>query len=127
MISHLASYFLEILNEKEGKNITSIEPEVLQACNCTRGRATSANYAMMNRAYILASSTTITVSALPDELKPQNCSGPDSGCWRSYWAYPRGDSEARHRGHVGICFGRYRKPISSWASLQTAHGNRRRE
>jgi two-component system, NtrC family, response regulator AtoC len=73
----LASYFLEMLNEKEGKNITSFEPAVLQALqqhpwpgNIRQLRN------VINRAYILASSNTITVSCLPDELKPQDATRP---------------------------------------------------
>jgi DNA-binding NtrC family response regulator len=73
----LASYFLEMLNEKEGKNITSIEPEVLQALQLHSWPGNVRELRnVMNRAYILASSNTITVSALPDELTPQNAARP---------------------------------------------------
>jgi DNA-binding NtrC family response regulator len=73
----LASYFLEMLNEKEGKNITSIEPEVLKALQLHSWPGNVRELRnVMNRAYILASSNTITVSSLPDELKPQNAARP---------------------------------------------------
>jgi DNA-binding NtrC family response regulator len=73
----LASYFLEMLNEKEGKNISSIEPEVLQALqqHTWPGNVRELRN-VMNRAYILASSNTITISSLPDELKPQDSARP---------------------------------------------------
>jgi two-component system, NtrC family, response regulator AtoC len=73
----LASYFLELLNEKEGNNITSIEPDALQALqqHLWPGNVRELRN-VINRAYILASSNTITVSALPDELKPQSATRP---------------------------------------------------
>jgi transcriptional regulator with PAS, ATPase and Fis domain len=73
----LASYFLEMLNEKEGKNITSFEPEVLQALqqHPWPGNVRELRN-IVNRAYILASSNTITVGCLPDELKPQDTIRP---------------------------------------------------
>jgi len=66
----LASYFLEVLNEKEGKNITSFEPEVLQALqhHAWPGNVRELRN-VVNRAYILASSDTITMACLPDEFK----------------------------------------------------------
>jgi transcriptional regulator with PAS, ATPase and Fis domain len=69
----LASYFLEMLNEKEGKNITSFEPEVVQALqqHVWPGNVRELRN-VINRAYILASTNTITVGCLPDELKPQD-------------------------------------------------------
>jgi DNA-binding NtrC family response regulator len=69
----LASYFLELLNEKEGKNITSFEPEVLEALqhHTWPGNVRELRN-IINRAYILASSQTITVGCLPDPLKPQD-------------------------------------------------------
>jgi DNA-binding NtrC family response regulator len=72
-ISLLASYFLEMLNEKEGKNITSFEVEVLPALqqHSWPGNVRELRN-VINRAYILASSNTITVASLPDELKPQD-------------------------------------------------------
>lgn len=66
----LASYFLEILNEKEGKNITGFEPpvlEVLQQYSWPGNVRELRN--VINRAYILAWTNTITLSCLPDELK----------------------------------------------------------
>ncbi|MGH8069264.1 MAG: sigma-54-dependent transcriptional regulator [Candidatus Entotheonellia bacterium] len=73
----LASYFLEMLNEKEGKNLTSFEPEVLQALeqHSWPGNVRELRN-VINRAYILASSNTISVSCLPDELKPQDAARP---------------------------------------------------
>jgi two-component system, NtrC family, response regulator AtoC len=73
----LASYFLEMLNEKEGKNITSFEPEVLQALqqHAWPGNVRELRN-VINRAYILASSNSITVGCLPDELKPQDAAKP---------------------------------------------------
>jgi transcriptional regulator with PAS, ATPase and Fis domain len=73
----LASYFLELMNEKEGNNIASIEPEVLQALQLHSWPGNVRELRnVMNRAYILASSNTITVSALPDELKPESAARP---------------------------------------------------
>ncbi|MBI3328134.1 MAG: sigma-54-dependent Fis family transcriptional regulator [Nitrospinae bacterium] len=66
----LASYFLEVLNEKEGKNITGFEPsalEVLLQCPWPGNVRELRN--VINRAYILAWSDTITLTCLPDELK----------------------------------------------------------
>jgi DNA-binding NtrC family response regulator len=73
----LASYFLEMLNEKEGKNITGFETEVLQALqqHSWPGNVRELRN-VINRAYILASSNTITVPSLPDELKPQEAARP---------------------------------------------------
>jgi DNA-binding NtrC family response regulator len=73
----LASYFLEMLNEKEGKNITSFEPEVLQALqqHSWPGNVRELRN-VINRAYILAWSNTITVGSLPNELKPQDDARP---------------------------------------------------
>jgi DNA-binding NtrC family response regulator len=73
----LASYFLELLNEKEGKNITGFEPEVLQALqqHSWPGNVRELRN-VINRAYILAWSNTITVGSLPDELKPQDATRP---------------------------------------------------
>jgi two-component system, NtrC family, response regulator AtoC len=66
----LASYFLELLNEKEGKNIAGFEPAVLQALeqHPWPGNVRELRN-VINRAYILAWSDTITLSCLPDELK----------------------------------------------------------
>src|SRR5918996_1280920 len=71
----LASYFLEMLNEKEGKNITSFEPEVLQALqqHPWPGNVRELRN-IINRAYILASSSTIPFGCLPDEFKPPTAS-----------------------------------------------------
>jgi DNA-binding NtrC family response regulator len=66
----LASYFLEILNEKEEKHITSFQPAVLEAL---RHHPWPGNVRQLrnivNRAYILAWSDTITVESLPDEFR----------------------------------------------------------
>ncbi len=66
----LASYFLEMLNEKEGKHISSFEPAVLEAFHhyAWPGNVRELRN-VINRAYILAWSHTITPSSLPDELK----------------------------------------------------------
>jgi DNA-binding NtrC family response regulator len=66
----LASYFLELLNEKEGKNLAGFEPEVLQALqqHSWPGNVRELRN-VINRAYILAWSDTIALSCLPDELK----------------------------------------------------------
>ena len=68
----LASYFLELLNEKEGKNIAGFGPAVLQALeqHTWPGNVRELRN-VINRAYILAWSDTITLSCLPDELKPK--------------------------------------------------------
>jgi DNA-binding NtrC family response regulator len=73
----LAQYFLELLNEKEGKNITGFEPEVLQALqqHLWPGNVRELRN-VINRAYILAWSNTITVGCLPDGLKPQDAARP---------------------------------------------------
>jgi DNA-binding NtrC family response regulator len=73
----LASYFLEMLNEKEGKGITSFEPEVLQALqhHPWPGNVRELRN-VINRAYILTSSHTITVGCLPDEIKPYDAAKP---------------------------------------------------
>jgi DNA-binding NtrC family response regulator len=73
----LASYFLEMLNEKEGKNITGFESEVLQALqqHLWPGNVRELRN-VINRAYILASSNSITVSSLPDELQPRGTARP---------------------------------------------------
>jgi DNA-binding NtrC family response regulator len=73
----LASYFLEMLNEKEGKNITGFESEVLQALqqHSWPGNVRELRN-VINRAYILASSNSITIASLPDELQPQDTSRP---------------------------------------------------
>jgi two-component system, NtrC family, response regulator AtoC len=73
----LASYFLEVLNEKEGKNITSFEAAVVQALqqHSWPGNVRQLRN-VINRAYILASSNTITVSCLPNELKPEDAARP---------------------------------------------------
>jgi transcriptional regulator with PAS, ATPase and Fis domain len=68
----LASYFLEMLNEKEGKGITGIEPEALQVLQQHRWPGNVRELRnVINRAYILTSSQTITMGSLPDELKPR--------------------------------------------------------
>jgi two-component system, NtrC family, response regulator AtoC len=69
-IALLASYFLELLNEKEGKSIAGFEPEVLQALqqHSWPGNVRELRN-VINRAYILAWSEMITLSCLPDELK----------------------------------------------------------
>ena len=73
----LASYFLELLNEKEGKNITSIEPEALQALQLHSWPGNVRELRnVMNRASILTSSDAITIGSLPDELKPQDATRP---------------------------------------------------
>lgn len=66
-IALLASYFLEVLNEKEGKNIATFQPAVLQALqhHPWPGNVRELRN-VVNRAYILASSDTITVECLPD-------------------------------------------------------------
>ncbi|MGH8059773.1 MAG: sigma-54-dependent transcriptional regulator, partial [Candidatus Entotheonellia bacterium] len=66
----LASYFLEILNEKEGKNITGFDPSVLDVLQqyAWPGNVRELRN-VINRAYILAWSHTITQSCLPDELQ----------------------------------------------------------
>jgi DNA-binding NtrC family response regulator len=66
----LASNFLELLNEKEGKSIAGFEPEVLQALqqHSWPGNVRELRN-VINRAYILAWSDTIALSCLPDELK----------------------------------------------------------
>jgi transcriptional regulator with PAS, ATPase and Fis domain len=73
----LASYFLELLNEKEGKNITSIDPEALQALQLHSWPGNVRELRnVMNRASILTSSDAITIGSLPDELKPQDATRP---------------------------------------------------
>jgi DNA-binding NtrC family response regulator len=68
----LASYFLEMFNDREGKSITGIEPEVLQALQLHSWPGNVRELRnVMNRAYILASTDTLTLSSLPDELRPQ--------------------------------------------------------
>jgi DNA-binding NtrC family response regulator len=66
----LASYFLEVLNEKEGKNITGFEPSVLEVLQryAWPGNVRELRN-VINRAYILAWSHTITEGCLPDELR----------------------------------------------------------
>jgi DNA-binding NtrC family response regulator len=73
----LAQYFLELLNEKEGKHITGFEPAVLQALqqHVWPGNVRELRN-VINRAYILAWSHTITVACLPDELRPQDATRP---------------------------------------------------
>jgi len=68
----LASYFLEVLNEKEGKNIGAFEPLVLQALqqHSWPGNVRELRN-VINRAYILSSAPVITLNSLPDEFKPQ--------------------------------------------------------
>jgi two-component system, NtrC family, response regulator AtoC len=68
----LASYFLEVLNEKEGKNISGFEPMVLQALQqySWPGNVRELRN-VINRAYILTSAPVITLNSLPDEFKPQ--------------------------------------------------------
>jgi two-component system, NtrC family, response regulator AtoC len=68
----LASYFLEVLNEKEGKTIAGFEPAVLQALQqySWPGNVRELRN-VINRAYILTSEPLITLSSLPDEFKPQ--------------------------------------------------------
>ena len=123
----LASYFLEILNEKEGKSITSIEPEVLQALQLhsagQRPRITQCDESRLHPAPV----NTITPAALPDELKPQNAARPrlrvleiplgltleeiQRRVIAATLEYVSGDTESRRTlGHP-----------------QTAHGYRRRE
>jgi DNA-binding NtrC family response regulator len=66
----LASYFLEILNEKEGKHITSFQSAVLQALQHYPWPGNVRELRnVVNRAYILASSDTITVECLPEAFK----------------------------------------------------------
>jgi DNA-binding NtrC family response regulator len=73
----LASYFLEMLNEKEGKGITGIESEALQALQDHKWPGNVRELRnVINRAYILTSSQTITVGCLPDELKPHDAIRP---------------------------------------------------
>ncbi len=66
----LASYFLEMLNEKEEKNITGFDPAVLDVLQqyAWPGNVRELRN-VVNRAYILAWSQTITQSSLPDELQ----------------------------------------------------------
>jgi len=66
----LASYFLEVLNEKEGKHITSFEPPVLEMLQhyLWPGNVRELRN-VLNRAYILAWTTRITEDCLPDALK----------------------------------------------------------
>jgi DNA-binding NtrC family response regulator len=66
----LASFFLETLNEKEGKNIAGFEPAVFQALqrHPWPGNVRELRN-VINRAYILAAADTITVDCLPDEFK----------------------------------------------------------
>jgi DNA-binding NtrC family response regulator len=73
----LVSYFLEMLNEKEGKGITGIEPEALHALEHHKWPGNVRELRnVINRAYILTSSQTITVGCLPDELKPHEAIRP---------------------------------------------------
>jgi DNA-binding NtrC family response regulator len=66
-----------MFNEKEGKNITSIESEVLQALQLHSWPGNVRELRnVMNRAYILTSSNTIGIGSLPDELKPPDTARP---------------------------------------------------
>jgi DNA-binding NtrC family response regulator len=69
----LASYFLEMLNEKEGKGIAGFEPEAMEALkhHSWPGNVRELRN-IINRAYILSSTSTLTVGCLPDELQPHD-------------------------------------------------------
>jgi DNA-binding NtrC family response regulator len=66
-----------MLNDKEGKGITSFEPEALQALeyHAWPGNVRELRN-VINRAYILTPSNTITVGSLPDNLKPHDAAKP---------------------------------------------------
>jgi DNA-binding NtrC family response regulator len=68
----LASYFLEVLNEREKKNIGGFEPSVLQALqqHLWPGNVRELRN-VINRAYILTSAPVITLNSLPDEFTLQ--------------------------------------------------------
>jgi DNA-binding NtrC family response regulator len=68
----LASYFLEVLNERERKNISGFEPVVLEALqqHPWPGNVRELRN-VINRAYILTSTSVITLSSLPDEFTLQ--------------------------------------------------------